>query len=159
MLGFFRSHAVTDPELGVLSRSRGHWRGKLVLDGESVPLAIVGGRGAPDPDALALAKRLPAAWSRLRQALAQALLEHYAPYQEAVAAGEAEPPTDPLPVVARPADVWPFVKLLSASIAPIDRTLMAEVALAAAWDEEHTLGARFDASGFVALNGSILTQR
>ena len=60
-------------------------------------------------------------------------------------------------MVARAADVWPFVKLLSASVTPIDRTLMAEVALVAAWDKEHTLGARFDASGFVALNGGILT--
>ena len=83
-------------------------------------------------------------------------MEHYAPYKEAVAAGEDDPPIDPLPVVALPSDVWPLEKLLSASVAPIDRRLMAEVALATAWDDEHTLGARFDASSFLELKGSIL---
>jgi len=156
MLGFFRSPPVTDPELGVLSRSRGMWRGQLALEGGSVPLAIAGARDAPNPEALALARGLPASWLRHRQALAQALMEHYAPYQEAVAARETEPPPDPLPVVARPSDVWPFVTVLSACVAPIGRRLMTEVALAATWDVEHTLGARFDASSFVDLNGSIL---
>ena len=156
MFGFFRTLPVTDAELGVLSHSRARWRGQLVLEGGSVPLDIAGGRDAPDPQALALARGLPAAWSRHRDALAQALMAHYAPYQEAIAAGEEDPPIDPLPVVVRPSDVWPFVKLLSASVAPIDRKLVAEVALATAWDDEHTLGARFDASSFLELNGSIL---
>jgi hypothetical protein len=90
--------------------------------------------------------------------VAQALVEHCAPYQEAVAAGELEPPSPPLPVIARATDVWRFVTLQSASVTPIDGKLVAEVALSAAWDEEHTLGARFDGARFVELNGSILPQ-
>jgi hypothetical protein len=109
MLGFLRSPAISDPELGSIERSRGRWRGKLALGGKSIPLALVGARSAPDADALALAKALPAAWSRNLEAVAQALVEHYAPYQEAVAAGELEPPSPPLPAIARASDVWRFV--------------------------------------------------
>jgi len=158
MLGFFRLPTFTDPELGALSRSRGRWRGQLALEGASLPLAIAGSRGNPDADALDLARILPTAWSRHRDALAQALMAHYAPYQEALAPGEAVVPLDPVPTVARPSDVWPFVTLRSASVAPIDGRLLVETALAVAWDEEHTLSARFDRSRFVELNGSILEQ-
>jgi hypothetical protein len=156
MLGFFRSPAINDPELGSIERSRGRWRGRLALGGKSLPLALAGARNAPRADALALAKALPAAWARNLEAVAQALVEHYAPYQEAVAAGELEPPSPPLPAIARASDVWRFVTLQSASVTPIGGKLVAEVALSAAWDEEHTLGARFEGARFVELNGSIL---
>jgi uncharacterized heparinase superfamily protein len=156
MLGFLRSPAISDPELGSIERSRGRWRGKLALGGQSIPLALIGARSAPNADALALAKALPAAWSRNLEAVAQALVDHLAPYQEAIAAGELEPPSPPLPAIARPSDVWRFVTLQSASVTSIDGKLVSEVALSAAWDEEHTLGARFEGARFVELNGSIL---
>jgi len=158
MLGFFRSPAINDPELGSIERSRGRWRGRLALGGKSLPLALAGARNAPRADALALAKALPAAWARNLEAVAQALVEHYAPYQEAVAAGELEPPSPPLPAIARPSDVWRFVTLQSASVTPNDGKLVSEVALSAAWDEEHTLGARFEGARFAELNGSILPE-
>jgi hypothetical protein len=158
MLGFLRSPAINDPELGAIERSRGRWRGKLALGGKSIPLALVGARSEPRADALALAKALPAAWSRNLEAVAQALVEHYAPYQEAVAAGELEPPSPPLPAIARASDVWRFVTLRSASVTPIDGKLVSEVALSVAWDEEHTLGARFEGAHFEELNGSILPE-
>ena len=56
MFSFLKATPHTDPSLGVLVRSRGHWRGTLALrHGQPVPLAIAGSRIAPDPDALALA--------------------------------------------------------------------------------------------------------
>jgi hypothetical protein len=158
MFGFLRPPPLNDPELGSIERSRGRWRGRLALDGKSIPLALVGARSGPRADALALAKALPAAWSRNLEAVAQALVDHCAPYQVAVAAGEIEPPSPPLPAIARPSDVWRFVTLQSASVTPIDGKLVSEVALSATWDEEHTLGARFEGARFVELNGSILAE-
>jgi hypothetical protein len=158
MLGFLRSPAISDPELGSLERSRGRWRGTLALGGSSIPLALAGPRSAPNADALALAKALPNAWSLNLEAVTQALVEHYAPYQEAIASGELEPPSSPLPAIARPSDVWRFVTLQSASVTPIGGKLVSEVALSAAWDEEHTLGAMFEGASFLELNGSILPE-
>ena len=57
MFGFFKSASFVDPELGELHRSRGAWRGTLKLDTEtSVPLVLGGGRAAPDPEALRIAR-------------------------------------------------------------------------------------------------------
>ena len=158
MFGLFRSPPFDDPVLGVFDRSRGRWRGSLVLAGTPLPLAVAGARGAPDAEALAGAKLLPATWSNNLEAVAQALVEHLEPYREAVAAGEVQPPSRPLPVITEPADAWQFVKLLSASVTPLGGRLMSEVALATTWDEEHILGARFDGGAFVELNGSILQE-
>lgn len=158
MFGLFRPPPFNDAALGMLQRARGRWRGSVVLAGRPVPLAVAGARGAPDPEALAIAKLLPDVLSSNRETVAQALVEHLEPYREAVAAGEVEPPPQPLPVITAPADVWQFVKILSASVTPLGGKFMSEVALAATWDEEHTLGARFDGAAFVELNGSILPE-
>jgi len=158
MFGFFRPRPFSDPALGVFERSRGRWRGNLVLAGKTLPLAVSGSRGGPDAEALAAAKLLPAAWSNDSEAVARALVEHLEPYREAVAAGEVELPTRPLPVFAHPSDIWRSVELQSASVTPLAGKLISEVALAATWDEEHTLGARFDHGAFVGLNGSILPE-
>lgn len=158
MFGLFRSPLFNDSVLGVLTRSRGRWRGSLVLAGRPLPLALAGARGAPDAEALAIAKLLPAAWSSNREAVARALVEHLEPYREAVEAGEEEPPSRPVPLITQPMDVWQFVELESASVTQVGGKWISEVALAATWDEEHTLGARFDGAAFVELNGSILAE-
>ena len=158
MFGLFRQPRFNDPVLGAFSRSRGRWRGSLVLAGRTLPLAITGAREAPDAEALAVAKLLPAAWLSNREALAQALVNHVEPYREAVAAGEIDPPQRPLPVIAVLEEAWQFVELMSASVTPLGGKLISEVALAATWDEEHILGARFDGAAFVELNGSILPE-
>ena len=54
----FRPPPFDDPVLGLFERSRGRWRGKLVLAGKTLPLAVSGPRGAPDAEALAIAKLL-----------------------------------------------------------------------------------------------------
>jgi hypothetical protein len=158
MFGLFRPPSFSDPALGMLERSRGRWRGSLVLAGKTLPLAVSGGRRAPDEDALAAARLLPATWASRSEAVARVLLEHLEPYRDAVAAGEVEQPSQPLPAVAQPGEAWKFVPLLSASVTPLGGKLISEVALAATWDEEHTLGARFEGATFVELNGSILAE-
>ena len=158
MFGFLRSSPFNDPQLGAFERSRGRWRGSLVLSGKALPLAVAGTRGAPDAAALAIAKELPTVWSANRESVGRALVEQLAPYREAVDAGEADPPSRPLPDITQPVDVWQFVQLRSASVTWLGRKLVSEVALAAAWDEEHTLGARFEGALFIELNGSILPE-
>ena len=120
MFGLLRSSSFSDPELGSFERSRGRWRGRFTLAGKSISLALVGTRGAPDATALVLAKGLPAAWSQNLEAVARALIEHFAPYEEAFAAGAVEPPSRPLPAITRPSDVWQFVDLQSASVTPME---------------------------------------
>jgi len=61
MFGLFKSPSFRDRRLGDLVRSRGHWRGSLVLaDGTGVPLALAGTRAEPDAQATAAAAALPA---------------------------------------------------------------------------------------------------
>jgi hypothetical protein len=139
MFGLFKSPPYHDSVLGGFVRARGCWRGSLAIDGKALPLALSGTRKAPDAQALAIAKRLPVVWSSRREQVALALAEH----READPHGGA-------------GDVWGEVELLSAAIMPLGGELRAEIALAAAWDEEHLLGARFEGDAFVELNGSIV---
>lgn len=150
MFGLFKSPPFTDPALGLLQRTRGLWRGTIVLAGRSVPLALAGTRAAPDPDALAIAKRLPVTWAGGRDAVGCALVAHLEPYRQA-AVGEND-----VPAIAQPADVWRFVDVLSGSVTPIGGALLAEIALTASWDEEHLLGARFEGDVLIELNASIV---
>lgn len=155
MFGFLRPRPFVDPALGELKRSGGRWRGRLQLGAKAVPLAVEGPRERPDPAALAVAKDLPQVWSQQSVAVAQALAEHLEPYREAIAAGEAEAPRVPLPASDDPASLWATIDVLSASVTSLDGMLTSEIALAATWAEEHTLGARFRGSAFSELNGSI----
>lgn len=157
MFGLFKSQPFRDTQLGEFVRSRGHWRGSLSLDANTAaPLVLGGDRSQPDPRALSLARDLPQLLQRLRPTIAQALYEHYQPYAEALAEGEAPPPTSGLPPIASPADVWPNVALLFASVTPLDGALTAEVGYSVAWDEEHTLGARIRDGELLELCGSVL---
>jgi hypothetical protein len=157
VFGLFKSQPFRDAQLGEFVRSRAHWRGTLALDADTAaPLALVGDRSQPDPRALSLARDLPQLFQRLRPAIAQALYEHYQPYAEAAAEGEAPPPAAALPPIASPADVWPHVTLLFASVAPLDGALTAEVGYSVTWDEEHTLGARLRDGNLLELCGSVL---
>jgi len=158
MFGFFRAAAYVDPTLGEFKRSGGLWRGKIKLAERVVPLSISGPRAQPDAEAVAAAQALPTVWAQSSDSVARALVEHLAPYREAVDAGEDEAPSPPLPAVGQPGDIWASVQVLSASVTPLSGKLTSEVALAAAWDDEHTLGARFEGAAFVELNGSILRE-
>ena len=156
MLSFFKSPPFRDPILGEFTRSRGHWRGKLELNGATVPLVLAGERSGPNTQAMALARTIAADFLAWRPVIEAALLEHRQPYTEALAAGELPAPSDPVPRISAPIEVWPHVTLVFASVTVLDRALTVELGFTTAWDEEHTLGARFQGGKFIELCGSVL---
>ena len=158
MFGFFKSPPFHDPTLGQLVRSRGLWRGSLTV-GASVsasPLALSGTRTEPDAQALAAAREVAQAFASWRPAIEQALFEHYEPYAEAVTAGELSSPAEALPRIAAPGAVWSHVSLVFVSVTPLSGLLTTELGYTTAWDDEHTLGARFQSGKFIELCGSVL---
>jgi hypothetical protein len=156
MFGLFKSAPFCDPSLGELVRSRGLWRGTIRLDSGVTPLALAGTRTAPDPAALAVARELPTQLVGWRRAIETALFEHYEPYAESLAAGEAQATNESLPRITLPAGVWPHVCLAYICVTPLSGSLTTELGYTTAWDDEHTLGARFQGSTFVELCGSVL---
>jgi len=90
-----------------------------------------------------------------RPAIEQALFEHYEPYGEAVIAGELPAPSEARRI-AVPGDVWSHVSLVFVSVTPLSGLLTTELGYATAWDDEHTLGARFQSGNFIELCGSVL---
>lgn len=157
MFGLFRSQPFRDAQLGEFVRARGLWRGSVSFDSTSTtPLVLAGSRSRPDPVALSLARGLSEMASRIRHAVAPALFEHYQPYAEAIAQGEAPPHAGVLPHVVSPDDVWPYVTLQFVSVTHLDGVLTAEFGYDVVWDEEHTLGARFRDGQFLELCGSVL---
>lgn len=147
MFGLFDSPPFRDPVLGELRRARGKWRGTIDPGvGKPVPLVLSGSRTAPDAEAVGIARSLPTAYPSWRPAIARGLFQHFEPY------GEAES----LPGMAAEADVWKHTTLAYVLVAPLAGALTVEIGLTVAWDEEHTLGARFRDGAFVELNGSVL---
>jgi hypothetical protein len=156
MFGLFKSKPFRDPKLGALTRSRGHWRGAIAIASKSVPLALAGTRAEPDPRALAVAREVDLQYPSWRPTLEAALFEHYGPYAEALAAGELPAPSEPLPNVAEASQIWPHVSLVFVAVSPLGGVLTTELGYTTVWDEEHTLGARFQNGSFIELCGSVL---
>lgn len=157
MFGLFRSPPFRDPLLGELTRSRGHWRGTISLDGaRAVPLVLSGARAGPDATALAIAKTLAAEYGEWRPTIENALFEHYTPYAQAIADGEEPAPSDAFPRMTAPGDVWPQVTLLYVAVTPMRGEPTTEFAYRTTWDDDHTLGARFQRGRFFELCGSVL---
>ena len=152
----FKAPVVADARLGELRRTRGLWRGAILLGEATVPLALSGRRAAPDPHALEMARAVGRRFAGWREDIERALFEHYSPYAEAVAAGDAEPPQEGLPFIQSSVGVWPHTRVVFVQVTPLDRELTVEIGLRVAWDEEHTLGARFQAGRFLGLCGSVL---
>ena len=107
MFGLFNSPPFSDPQLGELRRTGGLWRGTLKLGEVRVPLVLPGSRAAPHPQVLDIARSIPSGYLKWRALIERAMFEHYAPYAEAVAAGEAEPPEEGLPRLMEASEVWP----------------------------------------------------
>jgi hypothetical protein len=151
------SGGYDDLTLGVLVRGWGLWRGQITLGVASgVPLVLAGWRSAPDPVRLGLARDLVAQYERLRPVIERTLFEHYAPYAEAVAAGE-ESGHGELPRLVHAEEVWEHVSTVRVLVERMSGRETVEVAYRVAWDEEHTLGARFQEWRLTELNGSVRT--
>jgi hypothetical protein len=157
MFGLFKPEPVHDGQLGELRRSGGYWKGGIeVAPCGTFRLALAGGREAPDAIALRLAKELPDRFNQLMPKIQVSLFQHYAPYKEAVDAGEQT--GSPCPNVTSPEAIWPHVAPAHVLVEPLEGVTPVEIAFRAAWDEEHTIGARFQNWRFIELNGSVRGQ-
>jgi Domain of unknown function (DUF6985) len=156
LFGLFKSPPFHDPKLGELVRSRRLWRGSLTIEaGVSAPLTLSGTRIEPHAQALAAAHEVTQRFASWRPAIERALFEHYEPYAAMVTAGELPSPSEALLPITAPGDVWSHVSLVFVSVTPLSGLLTTELGYTTAWDDEHTLGARFQ-SGFIELCGSVL---
>ena len=99
---------------------------------------------------------MPNSFRAWYQIIEDALFEHYAPYAEAVALGELPLDDEPRPSISTPHQVWVHVSFEFVSVTLLNGLLTTEIGLSVAWDQEHTLGARFQAGKFLELNGSVL---
>jgi len=157
VFGLFKSQPFRDDVLGELRRAGGYWKGSvLVAPCGTFRLALAGSREAPAPTAVALARELPDRFPLLMPAIQAGLFEHYAPYKEAVDAGDET--GSPCPNIASPDAVWPFVTPAHVLVEPFEGSPMIEVAFHVAWDVEHTVAARFRNWQFIELNGSVRGQ-
>lgn len=156
MFGLFKSRSFSDPTLGEFHLRRRAWRGEISVGDARVPLVVPGSRAAPDAHAFDVARSLPADDPGWREAIEAALFEHYAPYAQAVAEGEIEPPGRGLPRISQPDGVWPHTTVAFVAVIPIEGGLGVEIGYEVAWDEEHTLGARLLSGRLIELNGSVL---
>lgn len=152
MFGLFKSAPYADPQFGEFIRTKGHWRGSITLPGhQPVPLVLAGDKKVPAPAALADARQISPAWSDWRAVIEAALYEHYEPYRDSACA-EAETPA---PVIATPGEIWPHTALQYVAVTTMSGGLTVEFGYAVDWDQEHTLGARFQQGRFLELNGSV----
>jgi hypothetical protein len=119
-------------------------------------LSLAGRHDEPDEAAMALAKELPPRFSSLLPSIETGLFEHYAPYREAFVAGEY--PGDSCPQIKNAEGVWPYVTPEHVLIESFSAGLTVEIAFHVAWDEEHTVAARFRDWQFIELNGSVRSQ-
>lgn len=157
MLGLFKSQPHDDATLGRFVRSRGLWRGTINLDDKAaIALVTAGSRTAPDPNALDIARNFPVFLNQLRPAIEHELFEHCLPYLEAIRSGELpEPERADILGIAKPEDTWAFIEPKAVAIRLFFGALTAELALTAAWDEEHTLGVYIRDGRLIEFNGSI----
>lgn len=156
MFGIFKFQTFSDLQLGELRRVGGVWRGTIDLGEVRAPLALPGPRSAPAPQALEIARAIPSSYPDWRRLIAAAMFEHYAPYAEAVDAGELEPTGERLPRIFHADQVWPHTSVEFVAVITLDGELCVEIGYRAAWDEEHTLGARLRSGRLIELNGSVL---
>ena len=75
---------------------------------------------------------------------------------EALAAGELPAPSTPVLRISTPDEVWAHVTLSFVSVTPLAGALTVEFGFTTEWDEEHTLGARFQQGQLLELCGSVL---
>lgn len=151
MFGLFKSQPFDDPQLGQLVRTRGMWRGTIRLPGHpAVPLVLAGTGKAPDAEAVTIARALVTTVPGWRDVITAALYEHYEPYGESMEEGV------PIPRLSAPGEVWQHCALQYVAVSPVSGELFVELGFTVAWDEEHTLGARFRQGELLELNGSVL---
>lgn len=153
----FRSTPQRDSQLGELNRSGRYWRGSIVLAPlENFRLSLAGDSAAPQSKAIELAKELRERFPSLMAQIQSGLFDHYAPYKEAIEAGEQT--GSPSRQIANASAIWPHVKPAHVLIEPTNSQWRVEIAFKTDWDIEHTVAAIFCDWHFVELNGSVRCQ-
>jgi hypothetical protein len=161
MFGLFKTSTYDDDRLGLMTRSRGHWKGSLALGRQSkIELHLSGGRESPDPVCLALAHALPARYDALLPQIQASLFAHYEPYRDADSAVEFPERSESFTKIERAEDVWPqvlaeWVRIQPLRGSPQDGPVI-EIAYRVSWDEEHTVGARIQDWKVWELCGSVV---
>jgi hypothetical protein len=147
-MGLFGNDVHNDPVLGGFARRRGSWYGEITMAGFGrVPLVVPGDRHRPDTASLALVPGAAAQIATLRETIAHALYEHWAPYAEAG--------VDEAPALTAAADVWRYARIVALHVDASQVEFPLELRLTVPWDDEHTLGARVCDGELVELCGSV----
>jgi hypothetical protein len=156
-MSLFSRPNADDPILGRFQWKGGYWRGSIVVaQFEPVELRIPGIRSAPDPEALAAAKEVPARLPSLLPEIERALFNHYAVYRNAVRDSREEVQELPVPeALSGPKQVWEFARPVWLEVLQLNGILTVEFAVTVDWDEEHTLAARIQSWRLVELCGSV----
>jgi hypothetical protein len=161
MFHLFKSKQITDPNLGVLTLSKGKWQGNLSLNPHgTIQLLLSGNSTAPDPASLKIAYQLPTQYQQLKQQIETSLFDHYQPYQEAESSDELPENSEPFPNnIKSPAEVWNYVSPVYVRIGSLRGSPLPEptieIAYTVSWDEEHTVGARIQGEKLFELCGSV----
>ncbi len=151
MFNIFASRTFQDPTIGLLVRSRGYWRGEILISGTiRVPLILSGARSKPEESALREAKNIPVLYDEWQPLIENALFDHYQPY------GGEGAGDDSMPIITDPQHVWDRTTLLYIAVTPLGGVLTTEAGYSVGWDEEHTLGIRFQQGTFLELCGSVV---
>lgn len=157
MFGLFSTTDTQHPQLGTLKLQKGHWRGTMALPGKgAVPLILAGSRKGPDTAAVGEALLLPARFAQWQPMIATALYEHFDPYAESYAAQGEDASTGAVAPIRNAQDAWAQATLAAIVIAPLSGAMATELCFTTRWDEEHTLGARFQGERWLELCGSAL---
>ena len=155
----FKAQIFRDARLGEFHRSGGYWKGSVVLAPlGTFRISLAGSRNAPDAAALELAKELPERFKNLMPNIQDGLFEHYAPYRDAVNAGEET--ARPCPTIASPEVVWPHVTPAHVLIETfgVGQVPTVEIGFRVEWDMEHIVGAMCRGWQFIEMNGSVRRQ-
>lgn len=156
MSGLFGSPHFDDAVIGRLKRSGGIWRGTLdVGETTGMPLNLFGSGREPDATELAAARQISAMFDAWRPSIQQALFDHYTPYGEAIAAQGQTAQETQMPALQTPEQVWNHVTLQSVAVVKMGGVVTTELVCAAAWDDDHMLGAGFQAGSLVELCASV----
>ena len=121
----------------------------------SAHLMLSGTRTEPHAQALAAAREVKQAFASWRPAIEQALFDTTSlTPKRSPRVSFCRPAA--FPRIAAPGDVWSHVSLVFVSVTPLSGLLTTELGYTTDWDDEHTLGARFQSGRFIELCGSVL---
>lgn len=160
MFGLFKSKSINEPGLGLLTKSGKTWNGVISFGRyKNVELRLSGDGKAPDQTSIELALQVATQFANLEKQIAEALFEHYLPYQDASLRGELMEESEPFPEISVPDAVWPHVYPAYVLVAPLPGAPRpgpaVEIACGVDWDEEHTIGARIQGGRLIELCGSV----